>query len=119
MQPGEAAWKHVLEDFLLKDKQGSKLQYPEGRSIVAMNLTNAQRAAMLKKLPKKAHFWKECLKAFWKLNFAPAYKGWEGYASESPWHGHRTEAVRNGLDYRTIQYFKNTLNPSSHRLRIA
>ena len=37
------------------------------------------------------------------------YKGWEGYAAESPWHGHRTEDVRHGLDYRTIQYFKSTL----------
>ena len=38
MQPGESAWKHILDEFLLKDKKGSKLQYPEGRSIVAMNL---------------------------------------------------------------------------------
>ena len=28
MQPCEAAWKHVLDAFLLKHKQGSKLQYP-------------------------------------------------------------------------------------------
>ena len=107
----EAAWKHILDEFLLKNKQGSELQYPEGRSIVAMNLTSAQRAAMLKKLPKKAHYWKECLKAFWKRRFTPAYKDWEGYASESPWHGYmyRTEKIRSGLDHRTIQYLKNTL----------
>ena len=74
-----------------------------------MKLTNTQKAAMLKKLPKKALYWKECLKAFWKLNLTPDYKGWEGYAAESPWHGHRTEDVRHGLDYRTIQYFKSTL----------
>ena len=70
-----------------------------------MNLTNAQRSALLKKLPKKAHYWKECLKAFWKRKFTPAYKEWEGYASESPWHGYRTEDIRRGLDYRAIQYF--------------
>ena len=54
MQPGEAAWKNILDDFLLTDKKGTTLRYPEGRSIVAMKLTNAQKAAMLKKLPKKA-----------------------------------------------------------------
>jgi len=109
VQPGDAAWKRILDGFLLTDKKGTSLKYPEGRSIVLMKLTNTQKAAMLKKLPKKALYWKECLKAFWKLNFTPDYKGWEGYAAESPWHGHRTEDVRHGLDYRTIQYFKSTL----------
>ena len=31
LQPGEAAWKHILDEFLLKNKRGSELQYPEGR----------------------------------------------------------------------------------------
>ena len=50
LQPGEAAWKHVLDEFILKNKQGSALQYPEGRSIV-----DAQRAAILKKLYQRRH----------------------------------------------------------------
>ena len=31
LQPGEAAWKHIIDEFLLKNKRGAELQYPEGR----------------------------------------------------------------------------------------
>ena len=109
LQPGEAAWKHILDEFLLKNKAGTGTQYPEGRSIVTMNLTSAQKAAMLKKLPTKARYWKECLQAFWKLKMTPYHMGWKACASESPWHGYRSEHVRRGLDFRSIQYFKHTL----------
>jgi hypothetical protein len=36
LQPGEAAWKHILDEFLLKNKSGTDTQYPEGRAIVAI-----------------------------------------------------------------------------------
>ena len=39
----------------------------------------------------------------------PYHLGWKACASESPWHGYRSEHVRRGLDFRSIQYFKHTL----------
>ena len=48
--PGEAAWKTVLDSFLLYDKRGKNI-YPEGRQILFMNLNMRQKANMLDRLP--------------------------------------------------------------------
>ena len=61
LQPGDSAWKNMLDEFILKSTQGGKLQYPEGRTIVVMGLTVAQKRAILKRMPTKAVYWKECL----------------------------------------------------------
>ena len=58
LQPGEAAWKQILDEFILKNKSGRETQYPEGRAIVTMNLTSAQKKAILDRLPTKARYWK-------------------------------------------------------------
>ena len=50
MAPGEAAWKTVLDSFLLYDKRGKRI-YPEGRQILFMNLNMRQKANMLDRLP--------------------------------------------------------------------
>jgi hypothetical protein len=109
LQPGEAAWKSILDEFILKNKSGQETQYPEGRAIVTMNLTSAQKKAIIDRLPTKARYWKECLRAFWKLKMLPYHSGWKACASESPWHGYRSEHIRRGLSYGDIQYFKHTL----------
>ena len=109
LQPGEAAWKHILDNFVLRNKAGTEVQYPEGRAIVAMNLTQAQKKAILDRMPTKALYWKECLTAFWKLKMVPEHYGWKACANESPWHGYRTEHIRRGLSFKDIQYFKSTL----------
>ena len=99
LQPGDSAWKSVLDEFILKSTRGGKLQYPEGRPIVAMGLTVAQKRAILKRMPTKAVYWKECLLAFWDLKLDRQVVGWEGIDGESPWHGPRTECVRKGVSY--------------------
>ena len=109
LQPGDSAWKNVLDEFILKSTRGGKLQYPEGRPIVAMGLTVAQKRAILKRIPTKAVYWKECLLAFWNLKLDRQVVGWEGIDGESPWHGPRTECVRKGVSYHDVQYYKNTL----------
>ena len=74
-----------------------------------MNLTQAQKKAILDRMPTKALYWKECLTAFWKLKMVPEHYGWKACANESPWHGYRTEHIRRGLSFKDIQYFKSTL----------
>ena len=39
----------------------------------------------------------------------PYHCGWKACASESPWHGYRSERIRRGLSYGEIQYFKHAL----------
>ena len=89
--PGEAAWKTVLDSFLLYDKRGKNI-YPEGRQILFMNLNMRQKAKMLDRLPRKAEYMRGCLTKFWKLKIAPDPNSWKGVESESPWHGHRFRA---------------------------
>ena len=99
----------MIDEFVLKSTRGGKLQYPEGRAIVAMGLTVAQKRAILKRMPTKAVYWKECLLAFWDLKLDRQVEGWEGIDGESPWHGERTECVRRGVSYNDVQYNKNKL----------
>jgi hypothetical protein len=110
LQLGDSAWKNMLDEFILKSTRGGKLQYPEGRTIVVMGLTVAQKRAILKRMPTKAVYWKECLLAFWDLKLDRQVEGWEGIDGESPWHGQRTECVRRGrVSYNDVQYYKNKL----------
>ena len=99
----------MLDEFILKSTRGGKLQYPEGRAIVVMGLTVAQKRAILKRMPTKAVYWKECLMAFWDLKLDRQVEGWEGIDGESPWHGKRTECVRRRVSYSDVQYYKNKL----------
>ena len=74
-----------------------------------MGLTVAQKRAILKRMPTKAVYWKECLLAFWDLKLDRQVEGWEGIDGESPWHGQQTECVWRGVSYHDVQYYKNKL----------
>ena len=106
LQPGDADYKILLDHFLLRDKRG-KLKYPEGRGVLLLNLSNREKHNMIHRLPTKATYWRECLKAFWRLKLKPKFDGWELAAAESPWHGHR---IQLSNDYHLVQYCKHVLN---------
>ena len=55
VEPGDAAWKTLVDSFILMDKKGDKVNYPEGRTIILQNLSTAEKSRMLATLPKKAH----------------------------------------------------------------
>ena len=96
LQPGDSDDKNLLDHFLLHDKKG-KLNYPEGREVLLLNLSNRETHNMIHRLPTKATYWKECLiKAYWRLKLKPKYNGWEFAAAESAWHGHRIQ-LSNGI----------------------
>ena len=89
LEPGEAAWKRLLDSLILYDKKGERLNYPEGRSIILQNLSTREKANMISKLPKKATYIKACFRQFWKLKLVPKTDTTAGIGTESPWHGHR------------------------------
>ena len=74
LQPGEAAWKQILDQFILYDKKG-KMRYPEGRGILLMNLSDAQKTAIITSIPKGAEYMRACIREFWKLRIRPHRDG--------------------------------------------
>ena len=107
LEPGEAAWKTFLDDFLLFDKKGKKQLYPEGRSIILQKLSTQEKSKMISNLPKKATYIKECLRRFWKLKLEPLEHSLDGYSAESPWHGHRFRI--HGVTNKQRAYCKHVL----------
>ena len=104
LQPGEAAWKQIMDQFILYDKKG-KLRYPEGRGSLLMNLSARQKTAIIASIPKGAEYMRTCLREFWKLRIRPV--GMEGVGTESPWHRWRFKAdTTNAMR----AYAKNVLN---------
>ena len=109
LQPGDADYKTLLDHFLLHDKRG-KLKYPEGRGALLLNLSNREKHNMIHRLPTKATYWRECLKAFWRLKLKPKYDGWEFAAAESPWHYPGTDTESNSLMTITLYSTVNTFS---------
>ena len=105
VDPSKAAWKKLLDSFILYDKRGNK-KYPEGRTIVLQNLSTREKAAMLSQLPKGATYLKECFREFWKQKIKPDTNTYAGIGSDSPWHGHR---VKLDTENWKRAYFKHTL----------
>ena len=83
LDPSVSAWKLIIDEYVLKSKKG-KLKYPEGRSILLQNLSTSEKANILGNFPRKATYFKECLREFWKLKITPA-AGRTGLPTESPW----------------------------------
>ena len=105
LDPGNAAWKDIIDGFILYDKKGN-LRYPEGRSIILQDLGVRQKTKILQSIPKGAKYLKEAFREFWKAKIKPAKNNYDGVASESPWYGHRFKArAPNSV----MKFCKNTL----------
>ena len=77
-----------------------------------MQLSTYQKWRMVKGIPKKQKYMRQCLQEFWKLGLKPRYhpdREWKGIEGESPWHGHRLQLKTN---YHFMQYCKHTLDVS-------
>ena len=64
VEPGDAAWKTLVDSFILMDKTGKKTNYPEGRTIILQKLSAAEKSRMLSNLPKKANYLKACFRLY-------------------------------------------------------
>ena len=104
LDPGDAAWKTLVDSFLLKDKKGEKMNFPEGRTIILQNLSTAEKSRMLSNLPKKAQYLRACFRLFWQLKLKPKADTLNGIGSESPWHGHRFGATATNIQRRYCKH---------------
>ena len=55
------------QQVVMVDKQGYD-KFPEGRNIFFCRMTPADKLRLMRGVPRKAVYIKECIKAFWKLN---------------------------------------------------
>ena len=84
----ECAWKHVLHHMVLVDKQGYD-KFPEGRNIFLCRMTPADKLRLMRGVPKRAVYIKECIRAFWKLNLQQDLSDERHMRAESFWHNNR------------------------------
>ena len=84
----ECAWKHVLHHMVLVDKRGYD-KFPEGRGIFFCRMTPADKLRLMRGIPKKATYIKECIRAFWSLKLKQDLEDMGHLRAESFWHNAR------------------------------
>ena len=82
------AWKHVLHEMILVDKRGIQ-KFPEGRGIFFSRMTKADKVRLMRGVPKRAVYIKECIRAFWKLHIKQDLKITTHLRAEPFWHNNR------------------------------
>lgn len=105
MMPGKQTWKRLWDAFILRDEKGN-LIHPEGRTIVACRLTNKQKDQMLRRIPIKFKYMKECLKHYWAYNMYQEQTLPTHIMCESLWHNWRFNL---DLEPKLLKYFVQKL----------
>ena len=66
----DSQWKNLLDTFVLYDQRGRR-RFPEGRGIFYANISKYDQYAILKNIPRRAVYIKECIRAHFKLEIQP------------------------------------------------
>ena len=98
LHPAHSTWKTLLDAMLLKDDDG-RLLLGGGREILMCPLSRADKYRLLKRLPRRATYIKECLRAHWRVGYELDkydYFDHDGIGAENLWHNHRFSVQCNG-----------------------
>ena len=87
--PGNAGWKTLLDSMILFDKNGRPKFPTDGRAIVMCSLTRGDKLKLLRHLPKKATYIRECFLAHWRLKINLDEIEMAGLHSEPLWRNPR------------------------------
>ena len=85
LDPSDSGWKRILDGYLLRNAAGDIIYHDRG--AVISNLTQGERARMMKRIPQRSRYVRACLKEFWQLNLQPE-KTWEHIGSAPVWRSH-------------------------------
>ena len=85
---GVAMWKHVMHTMVLVDKRGHD-KFPEGKAIFLCDLSIANKLRLMRGIPRKATYVKECIRAFFKLKIKPNPTVTTHMRAEPFWHNPR------------------------------
>ena len=83
----ESQWKTLLDTLLLR--QNGEQKFAEGRAILFSPITHAEKAKLLRTLPKNSTYIRSCLKAHWKLKLTIDKENIDHLPAEPIWHSHR------------------------------
>ena len=108
VDPSDSTWKRILDEIILKDRHGKEAHSTKGRGVLFANLTTYDKTKILKSLPKRATYIKECLKAHWRLNLTQDALSIDGIHSEPLWRNHRFHF--QGVDAREERSLARNLN---------
>ena len=79
----DSQWKNLLDTFVLYDQRG-KRRFPEGRGIFYANISKYDQYAILKNIPRRAVYIKECIRAHFKLEIQPNLQPYEDMPDTLP-----------------------------------
>ena len=108
--PAASSWKTLLDSFLLEDDDAN-VKFTEGRAIFFCKLNYAHKATLLRDIPKKAHYIRECIRSFWKLHITQDLSHEHTMScitAESPWLNARFNL---GATRAARLYFATTVKP--------
>ena len=110
VDPSDSSWKAVLDAMILKDKRGKDLHSTRGRGVLFAHLNAYDKCKILRRLPKRATYIKECLRAHWKLQITLDTSQIHGIHSEPLWRNHRFSL---NLHYTQERFFAHQLRLKS------
>ena len=91
LHPSKSLWKSLLDVIMFRDDEGRLILGGE-RELLMCPLTRGDKYQLLKQLPRRATYIKECLKAHWKVGYKldenERYDH-DGMGAENIWHNHR------------------------------
>ena len=68
LHPSDAAWKTVIDDLMLLSRDGS-YKFGANRGVLMTPLSTLDKTRLLQGIPLNAKYWRECIKAHWKINY--------------------------------------------------
>ena len=68
IHPADAAWKIIIDELMLTSKDGS-YKFGSNRGALMTPLSPLDKSRLLHGIPANAKYWRECLKAHWKINY--------------------------------------------------
>ena len=107
--PSKASWKSLLDDLMLVDKQGYD-KFPEKRAILMYPMSRKDKMRLLRGLPKRATYIRQCLYAHWRIELKQDLSQTDHIGTESLWHNAR---FKIHTDKATERYFSSTIETLS------
>ena len=106
LHPYQSEWKQLLDSLLLYNNKGRE-KFPEGRAILMCNLSNTDKKNLLKDLPGGSNYWRECIKAHWKMQIKQDPDKMDEFICREPlWRNWRFDTK---CDHNTRRFFADKI----------
>ena len=106
LHPTNQAWKRILDHILFTDSKGE--MEPDSRMMLFSNIPTGYKWKIVRRIPKKNKYIKQCFLDFWKTGLKPARPPKDRViGSESIWFNHSFQII---IDWHTKRFFQRVCN---------